>query len=61
MVLFYIISADLSTIIYHFLLFILIFAIFIQFYMACLRTRAEPFSLCALNTSLRSRKYCIKD
>ena len=28
--------------------------------MACLRTRAEPFSLCALNTSLRSRKYCVK-
>ena len=43
MVLFYIISAVLSTIIYHFLLFILIFAIFIHFIMTSLPYQGRVF------------------
>ena len=62
MVLFYIISADLSTIIYHFLLFILIFAIFIHFIVVCLPHPGQNlFSLCAPGTRLKSGKHSVTD
>ena len=55
MVLFYIISAVLSTIIYHFLLFILIFAIFIHFIVVWLPHRARVFFHSALSAQNSNR------